>query len=85
LSDLVGTFEPPPSATATDGDSDDTSGDPDTVLLRGLVQGKTNREIADDLGLAEDEVAARLAHLIGAMGASSRAEATAMAFRQRVL
>jgi DNA-binding NarL/FixJ family response regulator len=49
------------------------------------VQGKTNHEIAEEIGLDEQAVARRLGELFARMGASSRAEATALAFRQRVL
>ena len=57
----------------------------DTVLLQSLVQGKTNREIAEELGVDEPAVTRRLAELFTRIGASSRAEATAFAFRERVL
>jgi DNA-binding NarL/FixJ family response regulator len=57
----------------------------DTVLLQSLVQGKTNREIAEELGVDEPAVARRLGELFARIGASSRAEATAFAFRERVL
>ena len=57
----------------------------DTLLLRSLVQGRTNREISDELGIDEQAVARRLGELFARIGASSRAEATALAFRERVL
>ena len=57
----------------------------DTVLLQSLVQGKTNREIAEELGVDEPAVTRRLGELFARIGASSRAEATAFAFRERVL
>jgi tetratricopeptide (TPR) repeat protein len=57
----------------------------DTGLLKNLVQGKTNREIAEELGIDEQAVMRRLGELYARIGASSRAEATALAFRQRVL
>ena len=50
-------------------------------LLQLLTEGRTNAEIAAELGLAEDEVARRLAHLFAQLGTSSRAEATSLAFR----
>jgi DNA-binding CsgD family transcriptional regulator/tetratricopeptide (TPR) repeat protein len=58
---------------------------PDDRLLGSLIQGKTNKEIAEGLGLDEMAVARRLAELFAKIGASSRAEATAFAFQQRVL
>lgn len=57
----------------------------DTALLRSLMQGKTNREIAEELGIDEQTVTRRLGELFVRIGASSRAEATAFAFHERVL
>ena len=57
----------------------------DGALLQRLVQGKTNREIAEELGLDEQAVVRRLNELFATIGASSRAEATAFAFQERVL
>ena len=56
----------------------------DAELLRCLIQGRTNAEIAE-LGLDEPAVARRLGELFARIGTSSRAEATAFAFRERVL
>ena len=50
-------------------------------LLQLLTEGRTNAEIAADLGVGEDEVAHRLARLQARLGTSSRAEATSLAFR----
>jgi tetratricopeptide (TPR) repeat protein/DNA-binding CsgD family transcriptional regulator len=55
--------------------------DTDDALLRSLLQGLTNREIADELGIDEQAVTRRLAELFATIGASSRAEATAFAFQ----
>ena len=57
----------------------------DAELLRCLIQGRTNAEIAEELGLDEPVVARRLGELFARIGTSSRAEATAFAFRERVL
>ncbi len=57
----------------------------DAVLLQSLVQGKTNAEIAGELGIDEPAVERRLGELFAAIGASSRADATAFAFREGVL
>jgi DNA-binding NarL/FixJ family response regulator len=57
----------------------------DAELLRCLIQGRTNAEIAEDLGLDETAVAHRLAELFTRIGTSSRAEATAFAFREGVV
>jgi len=53
----------------------------DRQLLRLLTEGRTNVEIANELELTEDDVARRLARLQAQLGASSRAEATSLAFR----
>jgi DNA-binding NarL/FixJ family response regulator len=50
-------------------------------LLQLLTEGRSNAEIATELGLAEDDVVRRLAHLFAQLGTSSRAEATSLAFR----
>jgi DNA-binding CsgD family transcriptional regulator/tetratricopeptide (TPR) repeat protein len=57
----------------------------DTQLLRSLIQGKTNQEIAAEIGIDEQAVTRRLGELFARIGTSSRAEATAFAFHQRVL
>ena len=58
-----------------------TLDDADRRLLQLLTQGRTNGEIAVELAVAEDDVARRLARLQAKLGASSRAEATSLAFR----
>ena len=55
--------------------------DAERRLLQLLTEGRTNAEIAADLGVGEDEVAQRLARLQARLGTSSRAEATSLAFR----
>jgi len=53
----------------------------DRRLLQLLTQGRTNAQIAEELELAEVVVAQRLAGLQAQIGASSRADATSLAFR----
>jgi DNA-binding CsgD family transcriptional regulator len=60
-------------------------GDEDLSLLRLLTQGRTNQEISEDLGVDEEHVRRRLAEMFSRIGASSRAEATAFAFRERTI
>ncbi len=85
LTDLIGLSDVGGgSAAGADGDGSE-AGDADHALLRSLVQGRTNVEIARDLGVDEDAVVRRLGELFAKIGASSRAEATAFAFRERVL
>jgi DNA-binding NarL/FixJ family response regulator len=57
----------------------------ETALLRLLTEGRTNQEIAAEMGLGEAELQRRLAEMFGRIGASSRAEATAFAFREQVV
>ena len=47
------------------------------------MRGKTNGEIAEELGIDEAAVTRRLNELFARIGASSRADATAFAFRER--
>jgi DNA-binding NarL/FixJ family response regulator len=60
-------------------------GEADTDLLRLLTQGLTNREIAERLGEDEAAVSGRLAEMFARIGTPSRSEATAFAFRERVV
>jgi DNA-binding NarL/FixJ family response regulator len=55
--------------------------DNDHRLLELLTHGSTNHEIASELGIDEAEVTRRLARLLAVLGASTRAEATSLAFR----
>ena len=57
----------------------------DTELLKLLTEGLTNREIAQRLGEEEPAVARRLAEMFARIGTPSRSEATAFAFRERVV
>ena len=59
--------------------------DQDEELLRLVVEGLSNEEIAARLGIAENDVHRRLAATFAKIGASSRADATAFAFQSRVL
>ena len=75
----------PIDAAATAGHGESAPPDEDARLLQSLVQGKTNIEIAGELGIDEPAVERRLGELFATIGASSRADATAIAFRERVL
>jgi DNA-binding NarL/FixJ family response regulator len=85
LVELVGPMEPPATAgaTAAAAGADDAPqlDAADRRLLQLLTEGRTNAEIAADLELHEGDVAERLAHLQARLGASTRAEATSLAFR----
>ena len=60
-------------------------GEDDSRLLWLLIEGRTNREIAAELGMDEDAVARRLAEMYAKIGVSSRGEAAAFAFREGVV
>jgi DNA-binding NarL/FixJ family response regulator len=57
----------------------------DTQLLRLVLGGLSNEEIAERLDVEAGEVARRLASTYAKIGASSRADATAFAFQSRIL
>lgn len=59
--------------------------DEDAQLLRLVVEGLSNEEIAGRLSVETGEVARRLASTYAKIGASSRADATAFAFQSRML
>ena len=83
LSSLAGSLETAP--VVGDDGSKVQLDDADAALLRCLIQGRTNAEIAEELGLDENAVVRRLGELFARIGTSSRAEATAFAFRERVV
>jgi DNA-binding CsgD family transcriptional regulator len=56
-----------------------------TQLLTLLVEGKTNQEIADEIGTTEEAITRQLSELFARMGASSRGEATAFALMGRMI
>ncbi len=57
----------------------------ETGLLRLLTEGRTNREIAEELGTTEESIARQMAAIFAKIGASSRAEATATALMGRLV
>jgi DNA-binding NarL/FixJ family response regulator len=84
LAELAGTVAEPPSEAAEPGAGREASpvlDDGERRLLQLLTEGRTNAEIAAELGVNEAEVGQRLARLQARLGASSRAEATSLAFR----
>jgi DNA-binding NarL/FixJ family response regulator len=85
LVELTGSLGTPAPAGSAPGSGADALGasldDAERRLLQLLTEGRTNAEIAAELDLGEDEVAQRLARLQARLGASSRAEATSLAFR----
>jgi DNA-binding NarL/FixJ family response regulator len=59
--------------------------DDQTALLKLLTEGLTNQEIAERLGISPEQVTSQLIDTFARIGANSRAEATAFAFRERVV
>lgn len=59
--------------------------DDDSGLLWLLIEGRTNREIAAELGVDEEVVARRLAEMYARIGVSTRGEAAVFAFREGVV
>lgn len=87
LVELAGPMEELQSAPRPDGQAATAVAleDEERALLRLLTQGSTNAEMAAELGLGEEELVQRLARLLTRIGASTRAEATTMAFRGMAL
>jgi ATP/maltotriose-dependent transcriptional regulator MalT len=69
------------ATTATPGEL----GEDDTGLLWLLIEGWTNHEIADKLGLTEEVLTRRLTEMYAKIGVSSRGEAAVFALRERVV
>ena len=86
LSRLAGGWAVEGASTVAPGDVRAAGlGDDDTGLLWLLIEGWTNREIANELGVGEDVVAHRLAEMYARLGVSSRGEAAMFAFREGVV
>jgi DNA-binding NarL/FixJ family response regulator len=84
LSRLTGATEHP--VEREDGDTSTVEiGEDDTSLLWLLIEGRTNGEIAAELGVGEEAVARRLAEMYAKIGVSSRGEAAVFAFREGVV
>jgi len=55
------------------------------AILQGMSQGRSNREIAETLGVSEDTVKSHAARLYRRLGARDRAHAVALGLRQRLV
>src|SRR5204862_8226515 len=53
-------------------------------ILEAVADGRSNKEIAAAIGIAEDPVKTHLRRLFEKLGASDRAQAVAIALRQRI-
>jgi DNA-binding NarL/FixJ family response regulator len=84
LSELAGTGGARIVAAARNGrtirDGSAQLGADETDLLWLVVEGRTNRELARELGLTEEQVVRRLGELYAALGVTSRAGAAVVAF-----
>jgi DNA-binding NarL/FixJ family response regulator len=87
LSQLAGSLPdgPQPPQAGGNGDRGTALAEEETHLLRLLIEGRTNREIAADLGLSEEDVARRLTEMYARIGVSSRGQAAVFAFREGVV
>jgi DNA-binding NarL/FixJ family response regulator len=84
LTRLAGPLAP----QSTDGRQEpeaDTLDEAETDLLRLLTEGRTDEEIESELGMTQAEVVRRLAGLFAKVGASSRADATAVAMIRKLV
>jgi DNA-binding CsgD family transcriptional regulator len=57
----------------------------ETMVLRLVAKGKTNKAIAADLGISEKTVARHVSNIFTKLGLSSRAAATAFAYEERLV
>jgi DNA-binding NarL/FixJ family response regulator len=82
LAELAGPMdEPLPASEGETAAAAPALDDVDRRLLHLLTHGSTNGEMATELGLDEGAIAQRLARLLANIGASTRAQATSLAFR----
>jgi DNA-binding CsgD family transcriptional regulator len=80
LAELTGARTDALQAAATES-AEGPMSEEDLKLLRLLMEGRTNREIGEELGIEVPAVGQALAAMYARVGANSRAEATAMALR----
>ncbi len=80
LAELAGPIAAPGSGAAAPSPHDELD-ESQNQLLRMLAQGRTNREIGEELTLDDAGVSGLLSALYARIGTSSRAETTAFAFR----
>jgi DNA-binding NarL/FixJ family response regulator len=65
--------------------SDEPLSDREVEVLRHLVDGNRNRDIAEKLFIAEETVKAHMKHIMGKLGANDRTQALAIALRRGVI
>jgi DNA-binding NarL/FixJ family response regulator len=69
----------------TEADGGSPVDESETEFLRLLLEGLSNREIGERLGMEESVVGRRIGEMFARIGASTQAEATAFAFREGVV
>jgi DNA-binding NarL/FixJ family response regulator len=65
--------------------TDELLSDREVEILRHLVDGNRNRDIAEKLFIAEETVKAHMKHIMGKLGANDRTQALAIAVRRGVI
>ena len=65
--------------------SDEPLSDREVEVLRYLVDGNRNRDIAEKLYIAEETVKVHMKHIMGKLGADDRTQALAIALRRGVI
>lgn len=87
LSALAGVGEEPAAAQAAAADDGRPAplAEGEARLLWLVIEGRSNRDIARELGTSEEDVGRRLLEMYATLGVSSRGEAAAVAFRQGVV
>ena len=65
--------------------ADELLTDREVEVLRHLVDGNRNRDIAEKLFIAEETVKVHMKHIMGKLGASDRTQALAIALRRGVI
>jgi DNA-binding NarL/FixJ family response regulator len=65
--------------------SDESLTDREVEVLRHLVDGKRNRDIAEKLFIAEETVKAHMKHILTKLGANDRTQALAIALQRGVI
>ena len=85
LTRLAGPLDEPAVGAGVTPEATTTLSESELRLLRLLTQGRSNRELAEELAESEENVVRQLAELYVKIGASSRADATAVALMGKLV
>lgn len=69
----------------TDNDSEQLLSNRERDVLRGLIHGRSNREVSESLGISQNTVKFHLKNVFQKLGVSSREDAVRVSLRDRVL